>query len=115
LKTSFQTPEWFAYDLYEPITTKVISSKIIHKTDDHGYCLQSYNIFKILNQEGVIEELPELDYDSDVYYAFYNGEEFEIFSDKMWERIYPDEDVPVGELFKRTYERFGVSELIFGE
>ena len=115
LKTSFQTPEWFAYDLYEPITPKVISSKIIHKTDDHGYCLQSYNIFKIINQEGVIEELPELDYDSDVYYAFYNGEEFEIFSDKMWERIYPDEDVPVGELFKRTYERFGVSELIFGE
>ena len=112
LKTNFVKVENFKEKLSEPMTVEVLSSKIIHKTDDHSYCLQYYSIFK---QGGVIEELPELDYDSDVYYAFYNREEFEIFSDKMWEQIYPDEDVPVGDLFKRTYERFGVSELVFGE
>ena len=115
LQSNYGSAENFVANTASSASFKVLSSKIIGS--DYHYCLQPYDIFEA-GKWAFIEENPELadlelDFESDAYYAFYTENGFEYFSDNMWNKIYGEEE-PVSDMFERTYERFGVKELIFG-
>ena len=117
LESNYGSAENFVANTASAASFKVLASKIISQGSDYLYCLQPYDIFEA-GKWAFVEENPELadlelDFESDAYYAFYTENGFEYFSDNMWNKIY-GEDEPVSYMFKRTYERFGVKELIFG-
>jgi hypothetical protein len=117
LESNYGSAENFVANTASATSFKVVSSKIISKGSDYYYCLQPYYIFNG-SEDTFVEENPELadlelDFESDAYYAFYTENGFEYFSDNMWDKIYGEEE-PVSDMFERTYERFGVKDLIFG-